>query len=138
MSTEYNGIEVFRDICVSLYEESDICEFDSKNKIKYSDNYIKVIMMVLKTKYKDLLPIDGLTLEQIGFLLGTTRERIRQIQESALGADSKVRNRESKQKRKIGKIRNPDFGGMDKKEKIEGLIDLKDYFMEVYGYSKKK
>ena len=81
--------------------------------------------------------MDGLTLEQIGYIFGTTRERIRQVLDSVLGTAHKPMVGDSKYKRKVGKLLSPRGVGCNvydtTKDKLDTIHNLKEYMRVVYG-----
>ncbi len=131
-----NKLSVFKNICMEMYESSSLCEFTNSGKVIYGQGYGKVILMVLKTKHRYLLNMNGLTLEEVGFLFETSRERIRQMEEDILG--TKPARKESKKKSKVGKLRTPSVIGEfeTSKDKIEFMQELKDTMRIMFGKEK--
>lgn len=128
------NLEVFRDICREMYVASNLLA-TRKGEVLYEKGYGKVIQLVMRTQYKELLPLGGLTLEQIGYLFGTTRERIRQVEEEVLGTSS-TKKGYSKTRKRIGKILSPRPLGCrtytSNIEKFQAIRELREYMREVY------
>ena len=68
-------LKVFKELVDKLYNSIP------KDKLQ-DDSRAKIVNLLLDTKYGKGL--DGLTLQEIGSLLGVTRERIRQVEEGAI------------------------------------------------------
>ena len=81
-----NQLEIFRDICRDMYHASDLIEMDSNGKILYLNNYGKVVSMIIDTKHGRLVS-DGLSLSDVGFIFGVTRERARQTLLGTIGTE---------------------------------------------------
>ena len=127
---------VFKDICTELYEASDLCEFNKKGNIVYGQGYAKVIQMVMRTPHKDLLNMNGLTLEEVGILLRVTRERVRQYEEQVLGAAPKRAG--TKKRISIGKLMSPEFNAslFPDGKKIDYMTNLRETMREMFGKEK--
>ena len=96
-------IEVFKDICVKMYEASDLLEFSKSNHILFGENYAVVVQKVLSTHYGTLVH-GGCTLAEVGYILGLTRERTRQIQDNSIG--KQVKTGTQKRTGRIGVLSN--------------------------------
>ena len=131
-STIDEQIVALKEICVSLYEAGDTVEFRG-DKIIYKDNYAKVIQMVMNTKYRVLFPMNGMTLSEIAFMFGETRQSINQVEERVLGkTETKGR------KKRAGKLTSPSVIGKfrDEEHKMSFMSEVKDSLNRMYGKAK--
>jgi hypothetical protein len=90
--------------------------------------------MVLETKHRHLLNMNGLELDDIGFVFSMTRERVRQILEGAIGDADKQRKEGSKTRKIAGKMLDPKFGDFKTvRDKMNFMRGLRNSLRELHG-----
>ena len=111
------NIVIFKDVCNKLYLSSRLLEHNKAGKIIYEDGYGEVINMVLTVPKYSRLVADGCTLAEVGYILGLTRERIRQYEDNVTGSSGRA-----------GKLMSlKDLGAFStKREKLNAMNELKE------------
>ena len=111
------NIVIFKDVCTKLYLNSRLLEHNKAGKIIYEDGYGEVINMVLTVPKYSRLVADGCTLAEVGYILGLTRERIRQYEDNIIGSSDRA-----------GKLMFlNDLGAFStKREKLNAMNELKE------------
>ena len=111
------NIVIFKDVCTKLYLNSRLLERNKTGKIIHDDGYGEVINMILTVPRYSRLVADGCTLAEVGYILGLTRERIRQYEDNVTGSSGRT-----------GKLMSlKDLGAFStKREKLNAMNELKE------------